>query len=219
MTRVRASRFAAVAIFATALATEAVAQEPAPAIPTASSAEGRASSDGQPARIVKRSVLPDGSIQFEYSDGTTRRVASTITQSPVESAGGANGLAPSAPPEWLKDAATNQAFLDSAREFYVYKAAGLRYRSRVFEWQLFSSRIIFTTVILLVTSGIVFAAIQFRAGLKRPRAAASDVATEIDLSTSSVKVSSPVLGVIILVISLAFFYLYLVYVYPISEVV
>jgi nitrate reductase gamma subunit len=105
------------------------------------------------------------------------------------------------------------------REFYSYKASGLRYRSRVFEWQLFSSRIIFTTVILLVTSGIVFAAIQFRAGLKRPRAAASDVATEIDLSTSSVKVSSPVLGVIILVISLAFFYLYLVYVYPISEVV
>jgi hypothetical protein len=32
-------------------------------------------------------------------------------------------------------------------------------------------------------------------------------------------VSSPVLGVIILVISLGFFYLYLVYVYPISEIV
>jgi len=30
-------------------------------------------------------------------------------------------------------------------------------------------------------------------------------------------VSSPVLGVVILVISLAFFYLYLVHVYPISE--
>lgn len=206
MTRLRGSRCAAAAILATVLATEAVAQEAA-----------RAPSDGQPARIVKRSVLPDGSIQFEYSDGTTRRAGSTITQSPVESGGGANGLAPSAPPEWLKDATTNQAFLDSAREFYVYKAAGLRYRSRVFEWQLFSSRIIFATVILLVASGIVFAAIQFRAGLKRPRAAAD--ATQIDLSAGSVKVSSPVLGVIILVISLAFFYLYLVYVYPISEVV
>jgi len=31
-------------------------------------------------------------------------------------------------------------------------------------------------------------------------------------------VSSPVLGVIILVISLAFFYLYLVFVYPIKEI-
>jgi hypothetical protein len=35
---------------------------------------------------------------------------------------------------------------------------------------------------------------------------------------ASVKVSSPVLGVIILFIALAFFSLYLVYVYPISEI-
>jgi hypothetical protein len=217
MTRVMMVQRVAVAVLATVLATDAAAQEASSATPPASSTEGRPSSDGQAARIVKRSVLPDGSIQLEYSDGTSRRVANPITQSPVESGGAANGLAPSAPPEWLKDAATNQAFLDSAREYYVYKASGLRYRSRVFEWQLFSSRIIFTTVILLVASGIVFAAIQFRAGLKRPRAAAD--ATQIDLSAGSIKVSSPVLGVIILVISLAFFYLYLVYVYPISEVV
>jgi len=214
MTRVTCSRLAAVAVVATTLATNALAQEPAP---TATSTEGRASSDGPPARIVKKSVLPDGSIQFQYSDGTTRRVRGPIAQSPIESDDTANGLAPSAPPEWLKDAATNQAFLDSAREYYVYKASGLRYRSRVFEWQLFSSRIIFATVILLVASGIMFAAIQFRAGLRRPHA--STEATQIDLSAGSVKVSSPVLGVIILVISLAFFYLYLVYVYPISEVV
>ncbi len=216
MTRGRQSRVAVAALVATMVATDAMAQKPEPAAPNASPTEGRASSAGQTARIVKRSVLPDGSIQFEYSDGTTRRVGSPITQSPIESCGAANGLAPCAPPEWLKDTATNQAFLDSAREYYAYKASGLRYRSRVFEWQLFSSRIIFATVILLVASGIMFAAIQFRAGLKQP--AAPD-ATQIDLSAGSIKVSSPVLGVIILVISLAFFYLYLVYVYPISEIV
>jgi hypothetical protein len=42
--------------------------------------------------------------------------------------------------------------------------------------------------------------------------------TEFEASAKGIKVSSPVLGVIILVISLAFFYLYLVYVYPISEI-
>jgi hypothetical protein len=42
--------------------------------------------------------------------------------------------------------------------------------------------------------------------------------TELEISKSGVKVSSPILGVIILVISLAFFYLYLVYVYPIEEI-
>lgn len=40
----------------------------------------------------------------------------------------------------------------------------------------------------------------------------------VELSTSGIKVSSPVLGVIILALSLAFFYLYLVYVYPIKEI-
>src|SRR5580765_7148830 len=98
MTRVRKSRLARAALLATMLATGARAQEPAPPAPTASPAEGRAPSAGQTARIVKRSVLPDGSVQFEYSDGTTRRVGSPITQSPIESGGAANGLAPSAPP-------------------------------------------------------------------------------------------------------------------------
>lgn len=194
------------------------AQEQAAPVPSAAA-------EGAPPRIVKRSVLPDGTVQFEYSDGTTRKAGPAVAP-PAESAAppsaGATGtvdLAPVAPPEWLKDAAVNGAFLDAVREYYVYRASGLRYRSRVFEWQLFSSRVIFTTVIMLVGSGIVFAAIQFRAGLKRPRSAAPDAVTELDLSAGSVKVSSPVLGVIILVISLGFFYLYLVYVYPISEIV
>ena len=182
--------------------------------------------ESAPPRIVKRSVLPDGTVQFEYSDGTTRKAGGPAVAPPADSASpasaGATGtvdLGPVAPPEWLKDAAVNGAFLDAVREYYVYRASGLRYRSRVFEWQLFSSRVIFATVIMLVGSGVVFAAIQFRAGMKRTRSAEPDAATEIDLSAGSVKVSSPVLGVIILVISLGFFYLYLVYVYPISEIV
>ena len=185
-----------------------------------------AAAESAPPRIVKRSVLPDGTVQFEYSDGTTRKAGGPALAPPADSAAAASAgatstvdLAPVAPPEWLKDAAVNGAFLDAVREYYVYRASGLRYRSRVFEWQLFSSRVIFATVIMLVGSGIVFAAIQFRAGLKLPRSAAPDAVTELDLSAGSVKVRSPVLGVIILVISLGFFYLYLVYVYPISEIV
>ena len=42
--------------------------------------------------------------------------------------------------------------------------------------------------------------------------------TELEASVKGIKVSSPVLGVIILVISLLFFYLYLAFVYPIQEV-
>ncbi len=42
--------------------------------------------------------------------------------------------------------------------------------------------------------------------------------TEIEASLQGIRVSSPVLGVIILIISLLFFYLYLVHVYPINDV-
>jgi len=43
-------------------------------------------------------------------------------------------------------------------------------------------------------------------------------ATGFIFSSKSIQVKSQVLGVIILVISLAFFYLYLVYVYPLENV-
>ncbi len=198
-----------------------------------SSPTGQAQSPGAPAPgIVSRAIQPDGTIELTYSDGTKRRVALDSAAASGAGSVASEAASPVAPPEWLKDPATNQAFLDAMGEYYRYRASGLRHRSRVFEWQLVSSKLIFVTVLMLVGAGMVFAAIQFRVGLKRPRVegpdgaspgaptavAAVDVATQIDLSATSVKVSSPVLGVIILVISLAFFYLYLVYVYPISEI-
>jgi hypothetical protein len=42
--------------------------------------------------------------------------------------------------------------------------------------------------------------------------------TSIEAGSAGVKLSSPVLGIVILVISFLFFYLYLVHVYPISEI-
>ena len=42
--------------------------------------------------------------------------------------------------------------------------------------------------------------------------------TTISASAKEIRVSSPVLGVIILIISLLFFYLYLIYVFPIEEI-
>lgn len=154
------------------------------------------------------------------ADGSTRQVDQASAPETASPAAGTSpdGMAPAAPPSWLKDPATNAAFLSAMRAYYAYRETGLTQRQHVFAWQLLSSKIIFVVVLLLVGAGIVFAAIQFGVGLRRT-AAAHDEATSIDLSTTSIKVSSPVLGVIILFIALAFFYLYLVYVYPISEIV
>jgi hypothetical protein len=119
-----------------------------------------------------------------------------------------------------QDAATSEDYQQALRSYYTYRKAGYDHRLRVFEWQLLSSRIIFFVVLFLVFVGIYFAAVQFHRGAARPgkTEVSSEDMTELDLSVKGVKVRSPVLGVIILVISLAFFYLYLVYVYPIQNV-
>lgn len=139
-------------------------------------------------------------------------------------------LPDSAPSVVMSDPATRAKYLTAMQRFYEYRANGYAYRSRVFEWQLLSSRVIFIIVLVLVVAGIYFAAAQFhvamiaaRRNLLNPPAAdvaagANPLATQLEISAKGVVVNSSVLGVIILGLSLAFFYLYLVYVYPIQNV-
>jgi hypothetical protein len=126
---------------------------------------------------------------------------------------------PQAPCNCDLDTATYKAYLLSLQRYYEYRVHGFDHRQKIFEWQYLSSKIIFVVVIILVLAGIYFAAVQFHHGLKwKKKAPGEDEATELVLSYKSVSVKSPVLGVIILVLSLAFFYLYLVYVYPIENI-
>jgi hypothetical protein len=129
---------------------------------------------------------------------------------------------PAKPPEYLQDEKTRSLYLKSWQAYYDYLSEGLAYRLKVFRWQALSSIIIFYSVLFLVFAGILFSGIQFYksmkfAGEKEEDGKTNQALTEFEASASGIKVSSPVLGVIILVISLAFFYLYLVYVYPIQE--
>lgn len=121
----------------------------------------------------------------------------------------------------LKDETTSARCWHAYREYLDYYQSGFAHRRTVFWWQHVSSRIIFAVVLGLVAVGVFFAWIQFRRDLVRPAASAGaePVVTQLEIGQTGVRVSSPVLGVIILVISLAFFYLYLVYVYPIKEIV
>jgi len=121
------------------------------------------------------------------------------------------------------------------KEFYI---SSLQHRRRVFDWQHASSIIIFWVVIIIVFIGLIFSGIQFYismqsslAGKKKRRTknalaesqpetveSHSPEVAEFEASLQGIKVKSSVLGIIILGISLAFFYLYLAHVYPISEV-
>lgn len=110
----------------------------------------------------------------------------------------------------------------------AYKKNELLYITDVFRWQYKSSIIIFFMVVLVVLTGLVFAGIQFYISMKQMggkirkgalvgiQTAPAD--TNLEFTTSGVKVNSSVLGVIILVISIGFFYLYLGHVYPIKVI-
>jgi glucose uptake protein GlcU len=81
---------------------------------------------------------------------------------------------------------------------------------KVYAWQHISSIIIFYVVIFLVLVGVLFSWLQFKA------AAYKAESEELDASMKGVKITSSTLGVVILVLSMCFFYLYLRYVYPIN---
>lgn len=128
---------------------------------------------------------------------------------------------PDLPPDGAMTEETTAAYQQTLRAYYDYRQRGYEHRMGVFEWQSFSTKLIFAVVLILVFLGIYFAAIQFHVGLRRggkSGAASEPEATELVLSLKELKVRSPVLGVIVLAISLAFFYLYLVHVYPIENV-
>lgn len=118
------------------------------------------------------------------------------------------------------DEETRELYLATLREHYLYRASGYQHRREVFEWQLFSSKITFFVVIFLVLCGIYFSWVQFSLAMKQTAEgkAVEAKVTEVSATAEGIKVSSPVLGVIILTLSLAFFYLYLAHVYPIEEI-
>ena len=124
----------------------------------------------------------------------------------------------------FQDEQAKKAMFTSLKSYYEYHTIGFNHRKEVFAWQLFSAKIIFFIVIFLVLVGIYFSWIQFHITMeekkvdKNSESQKSDERTEIGISPKEIRVSSPVLGVIILVISLLFFYLYLIYVFPIEEI-
>ncbi len=129
-------------------------------------------------------------------------------------------------------------------QYFAYQRFGLAHREGVFRWQLLSSEITFIVVVSLVFAGVFFSWLQFKAELpsRRPPGRGETRIEErttsesgggdnqeqevvvrtqsvhqLKAGTGGIEVSSPVLGVIILSLSLLFFYLYLKFVYPIHE--
>ena len=101
------------------------------------------------------------------------------------------------------------------------------YKMKVFHWQLLSSKIIFCVVTLVVFAGLYLSYLQFRMSARhfdkvhehhQRLTENAQTTTKFEISKAGIKIDSAVIGLIILVISIVFFFLYLKFVYPIVDV-
>lgn len=83
----------------------------------------------------------------------------------------------------------------------------------ILKWQHYSGIGVFFLVIILVLSGLYLSYLQFK---KEDKATS---ATKIEAGAKGVSIDSPVIGLIILFMSFAFFYLYIMEVYTIKPIV
>jgi hypothetical protein len=91
----------------------------------------------------------------------------------------------------------------------AYDTFALEHARRTFLWQFWSGIAVFIIVMTTVVMGLWLSLLHFLAGRRG--------GGHLKISASGVEVSSPVIGLLILAVSLGFFYLYLSQVYPIHE--
>ena len=90
-----------------------------------------------------------------------------------------------------------------------------RLRQRAFDWHHTTTVLIFWLVNLIVVSGLIFSGVQFfKQGGDKDN---DDSHTNFKISLSGLEASSKGIGLLIFILSIAFFYLYLIYVYPVNE--
>lgn len=105
----------------------------------------------------------------------------------------------------------------------IWRKSAYEQRTEAFRWQLISSKVVFWMVLFIVCIGLYFSWLQLKHSLELSEHPAQSTAEapeihELKLSLQGIEVKSSVVGLIILVISFGFFYLYLDRIYPITEV-
>ena len=95
--------------------------------------------------------------------------------------------------------------LNAAYDLWV-----LNDRGRAFGWQRINGIVLFITALSILAFGFFLTWLEFGKAREKP--------VELEIGTTGVKVSSEVIGIVILIIALTFTYLYIDRIYPISEV-
>jgi hypothetical protein len=129
----------------------------------------------------------------------------------------------------ISDKSVHAACLSALEENFTYESERLKHRKWVFRFQLVATNISFVIVMAMIGFGLRFAHIQFSREFPRvspptpgdppvpPPTHVSPI-TDIEVSLARIKVSSSILGVVILGLAMGFFYLYIRFIFPIQGV-
>jgi hypothetical protein len=103
------------------------------------------------------------------------------------------------------DPEVRRAAVDAQRKSFEYTSAIMDSNINVLRGQQFASSVVLFLVVIIVFSGILFAGFQL---WKSVAVAGVQNSSDLELSAAKVRVTSSVVGVTVLVISLAFLYIY-----------
>jgi hypothetical protein len=104
------------------------------------------------------------------------------------------------------------AYMEAKKKEYEYVTKIMELNVEAFNAQRWSAYAILFLVVVVVISGISFSGFQL---WKSISVAGVQTSNELELSASKVRVTSSVVGIIVLMISLAFLYIYTIQVYQI----
>jgi hypothetical protein len=110
------------------------------------------------------------------------------------------------------DPELRSAYVEAKKKEYQYIAKVMELNIEAFNAQRWSSYAILFLVVVVVISGISFSGFQL---WKSISVAGVQTSSELELSAAKVRITSSVVGIVVLTISLAFLYIYALQVYQI----
>ena len=151
------------------------------------------------AQTPDRGGVPAPPSEKSQPRATRQTSSDSLAQAEADAEAAAHGAAN---PD-VSNSRVSQAHAAYDEAYWKYQRDAIEHTRKVYIWQHISSIIIFYVVIFLVLVGVLFSWLQFKA------AAYKAESEELDASMQGVKITSSTLGVVILVLSMCFFYLYL----------
>jgi hypothetical protein len=113
------------------------------------------------------------------------------------------------------DPVLERAYTETRKKEYEYLTAMMDLNIGAFQAQRIASLVVLSLVVLIVLAGTTFAGFQL---WKSVSAAGVQPSSDLELSASKVRVTSSVVGVVVLTISLVFLYIYAKEIYHIRVI-